>query len=497
MIDVPVHVRIKSFNRPRRLLNLLRDVHQQRFAGLEVIVFDDASSVSMDEPRALCAAAEWTWVHADDNHGKRKAWHWTNCIFASLRHIAPEAVVFFIDDDMRLCDRFFERAIEAWNEVRHPAKATLHLMVDSSRERRTCWTGVKARKISTGIRQIQWVDGTFMCGRRMLETLEWHVKPISPRRWKGAPTMSTGVGQQISERLHRDGHGLYQTQNSLVVHAAAEESNYNPKERAQTPMRAVRFVDGDVKAKRMMRLDQVQCSLASIPKRRIQLGKVVKLLLPQVDVLRVYLNGYADGDVPPILMSHPRIDVARSQEHGDRGDAGKFFWCEEGDGYQFTCDDDIHYPRDYVDRMLRALDRYHNGAVVGLHGVTLKADIRSYYQDRNVVHFSVQLGHDQPRHLLGTGCIAYHADCISLRRSDFEAPNMADIWLALAAQKQRVPMIAVARTPHWLKPMLTDDEGLYKTSKRDDSAQTAAINRLEKWQLHKVPSTNIRKGIKQ
>ena len=113
----------------------------------------------------------------------------------------------------------------------------------------------------------------------------------------------------------------------------------------------------------------IRASLASIPARRDSLRRVVESLLPQVDRLGVYLNGY--GDVPEFLADD-RIDVARSEDHGDLGDAGKMFWAAEpGVDYHLACDDDILYPADYVARMVAEVDRYGRRALVGCHGALM------------------------------------------------------------------------------------------------------------------------------
>jgi hypothetical protein len=226
--------------------------------------------------------------------------------------------------------------------------------------------------------------------------------------------------------------------------------------------------------------DLVYASLASIPSREPGLRKVIGSLRGQVDVLRVYLNGYKH--VPDILR-HRKVVVARSQDHGDLGDRGKFFWCENAEGYQFVCDDDIIYPADYVSKLKEAIERHSRLVVVGLHGVTLGQQMVSYYKSRFVRHFSGHLGKDTPVHLLGTGCAAYHASTLpDLKRAAFQTPNMADIWLGLHCQERAVPMVAIPRRRGWMK-LLETKSSIYMDARRDDKQQTDHVRSLWPWKL--------------
>ena len=121
----------------------------------------------------------------------------------------------------------------------------------------------------------------------------------------------------------------------------------------------------------------IRASLASIPERERSLQQTVASLLPQVDRLGVYLNGY---DSVPDFLHDPRIDVARSEETGDRGDAGKFFWSDAGDfDYHLACDDDLLYPPDFAATMVAACDRHGRRALVGLHGALMREKPAGYY----------------------------------------------------------------------------------------------------------------------
>jgi len=175
---------------------------------------------------------------------------------------------------------------------------------------------------------------------------------------------------------------------------------------------------------------------------------VVESLLPQVDQINVYLNGYKEI---PEFLEHERITVARSQDHGDNGDAGKFFWAEHVQGYHFTCDDDLIYPPNYVSHMIHKIEGYGRQAVVSVHGAFIRKVVTTYLESRKVYHCLRKMPQDYSAHVLGTGAMAYHTSTIRLAPHHFHGPNMADIWVALQGQYQKVPFITVAHSATWLK----------------------------------------------
>jgi glycosyltransferase involved in cell wall biosynthesis len=226
-------------------------------------------------------------------------------------------------------------------------------------------------------------------------------------------------------------------------------------------------------------------SMASFPPRRASLELSVASILPQVDFLNVYLNGY---DHTPDFLQSSKIHVIHSREYGDLRDNGKFFFIDSVPwGYHFSIDDDIIYPTDYVQQMILKIEQYGRTAVVGCHGVILSSPLVHFMKNREVFHFKRSLAHDRLVNLLGTGTTAYHIETISLSREDFKAPGMADLWLAIAAKRQNVPMIAIERPEQWLKPIEeADDTSLYSMALNDSRIQTELARAEEPWALHKL-----------
>jgi FkbM family methyltransferase len=226
--------------------------------------------------------------------------------------------------------------------------------------------------------------------------------------------------------------------------------------------------------------EAVTACVASFPPRREQLRVAVNSLIDQVDLVYVYLNGY---DEVPDFLNHPRVVVGIGGQ--DLRDNGKFkFIPEVPAGYCFTIDDDIAYPKDYVQGLIRKVEMYDRRVAVGIHGTVFAKPFVSYFEGRRVFHFRQSLDRDQLVDQLGTGTLAFHTDLWRPSSDAFRSTGMVDAWIALEAKKSGIPLIAVARRKSWLAP-IPDPSGappsLFEEFKRDASQQTALIRSVPGW----------------
>ncbi|GAA1553036.1 hypothetical protein GCM10009789_03220 [Kribbella sancticallisti] len=486
-----LRVVVTAYDRPDGLARLVDDLEREGLAGSLVQVYDDASpspEVALD--RRLTALG-CTLHRSQVWHGKRRWWQWWNVVLADLRaSIGSDDLVLVLQDDIRLCRDFTRRALEAFDDIDDPAKASLYLYLTAERSAlgSTCWTSVRAAPFGR-VTRTGWVDmGAFLAHSRLFQALDWRLDPVPDTRWDLAERGS-GVGEQISLRAHAAGLGMYQVRRSLVVHDDSP-SRMNAEARRRWPMSTTSFVDGDAEAARLASArPAVLASLASVPARVDRLRDVVDRLRPQVDRLAVYLNGYPK--VPDFLVGDD-VTVFTSQEHGDRGDAGKFFPAGAHTGVHLVCDDDIAYPADYASALLDGIERHGRRAVVGFHASTLREPFTHYHLSRSISHMSLAVPEDLPVHLLGTGTAAFHSTTIAVRPQDFPAPNMADVWFALLGQRQRVPFVQLRRSAGWLNELPHPDgatPGIYAVRRRSAvdgghlSPETDAVRSHQTWNL--------------
>lgn len=218
--------------------------------------------------------------------------------------------------------------------------------------------------------------------------------------------------------------------------------------------------------------------IASIPNREENLKVTISSIYHQVDEIHVYLNGY--DHVPDFLKgSKITTHFDFSSGSGDNGDAGKFHTYEkQEDAYYFCMDDDLYYAPDYCNTMIEWIEKYDRKAVVGLHGVVMKdiqSWILSYYKDRYVFHFAKNVPTPICVQILGTGVCAMHTSALKITRKDFVHPNMGDIFVGIAAQKQQVPMVCISRD-HQMVKQQTVNTTIFNDQKLDDSIQTRLVN---------------------
>jgi hypothetical protein len=200
----------------------------------------------------------------------------------------------------------------------------------------------------------------------------------------------------------------------------------------------------------------ITASMSTIAWREPGLARAVASVLPQVDCLNVFLQGYA---VVPDYLRNDKISIVRdisASASARLGASAKFHWLWHGavaEGYHFTVDDDIVYPADYVDRCIRKIDEHDRRVVVGFHGLTYPERMVRYFKDRRAWPYDHGCDSDRFVHALGTGTASFHTSALRLVREDFAQPNSCDLYLGIACQRQRVPMLCLERKTGYLKPL--------------------------------------------
>jgi hypothetical protein len=145
--------------------------------------------------------------------------------------------------------------------------ACLNLMNDFTRDGKNMWTGKEVitydEYMNTG-----WVDMCcYIAGRKYLNALNGRVTPVE-RSWAGREGKSSGVGMQVSRRLHQMGLSMYQVKKSMIIHDD-HESVMHPGHRLEVPL--------------ISNHETVTATMATIPARINACEEVIRSILPQVD----------------------------------------------------------------------------------------------------------------------------------------------------------------------------------------------------------------------
>jgi hypothetical protein len=233
----------------------------------------------------------------------------------------------------------------------------------------------------------------------------------------------------------------------------------------------------------------VVASVCSIPERRELFERMLASLAPQVDELHVYLDRY--DTVPDFVSnSHPKLSVHLSRDLPGLRDNGKFvpLLDREDECYFFMVDDDIEYPPDYVNALVKKIEYYGRLAVVGVHGVQITEQPTGYFSSFRRVHWFIrELEQDKLVNNLGTGTVAFHSgSLIGLDYRSFSESGMADLYLAVLCKIRGVPMVALARPENWLvqleEPVAENGvQNLFIEGSQNDMKQSNLIREHAPW----------------
>lgn len=211
--------------------------------------------------------------------------------------------------------------------------------------------------------------------------------------------------------------------------------------------------------------EEIVAGMATVAGNEVALRATVMSLLPQVDRIYVYLNGFTEA--PRFIAEHPKIGHFIDTDGSRYGDAGKFWGLEQvKDAIYISCDDDIIYPDDFVTRMVGELAQLRGRAVVSVHGSIILQPSRGYYKEhsRAVFHYERALMRRRRVHVAATGTSAFHSSIVKVTLADFRHRNMADIWLTEYLHRQGIPSYVVPRRDGWLQTIEVPRSTIYAQS---------------------------------
>jgi hypothetical protein len=139
-----------------------------------------------------------------------------NQSFKLLKNIESNYFI-YLQDDLELCDNFFEKIIDLYNNLNDENKISLEFLTDS-RTARPNWSMFNPHLFDLNYIKTQWVELHFICEKKFFDVLDFTIFPISDERWKVNPNLSSGVGQQMTNRLLNLKFNMYHIKETLVYH---------------------------------------------------------------------------------------------------------------------------------------------------------------------------------------------------------------------------------------------------------------------------------------
>lgn len=150
------------------------------------------------------------------------------------------------------------------------------------------------------------------------------------------------------------------------------------------------------------------------------------------------------------------------------------------DTYFFSVDDDIDYPTDYSESLIKAIDMREKRAVIGYHGKFFKHfPVTNYYdnENREVFQYYKPVESDREVHIIGTGVCAFYTKTLfdkgltdnqifkeGLKRGH---GNYNDVIFSKYLRDKGIKMIVLKHPRNWIKiiPGTQDADALWMQKK--------------------------------
>lgn len=220
--------------------------------------------------------------------------------------------------------------------------------------------------------------------------------------------------------------------------------------------------------------DYIHVNMATFPERRRAFESALSSILDanvKPDFINVCLNNYKVN----LRMEGVNFFIPKE----DQGARGKFVHLG-AEGYYFSVDDDIMYPRNYVGYLRHQIEVFERKAIVGIHGTTYpKGKIQSYWHSPSKrFHFASEVRKAEEVTMLGTGTMAFHSDTVKLKPEDLPEKNMLDPRMSILLREKGIPQMVLVRAKDYLTQIPRSQEGecIWKKALENDTIQTKIMN---------------------
>ena len=193
--------------------------------------------------------------------------------------------------------------------------------------------------------------------------------------------------------------------------------------------------------------DTIHATLTGYPDRTGPLKRCIESLVGQVDTLHVFLNGF--DDIPGFL-EHEKIFITRSQDFGDLGECGKYYWTDDLEGYHFICSDRLVYPGNYVSTMIPKMEGHERKAVIGAGGFVIRTPFRNFSDSTVFLSERQLIAKETPVSIINDQALAYHSSTIKVSRHYFYQPWLSAFWFSIIGKEQHIPLICCDHPVDWI-----------------------------------------------
>ncbi len=200
----------------------------------------------------------------------------------------------------------------------------------------------------------------------------------------------------------------------------------------------------------MNRRGGITAQLATIPEREETCRQVVGSLLPQVDKIRIALNNYSkDGAFyKPEWAEHEKIECLFTDN--SLMDGYKFSKANENDGYVLICDDDILYPPDFAETMVKHLDNFSSPVVLSIMGKNLiPRPMGSYALGKHEFFRAFEMHTTFKKcELIGMCGAIYHTDYCKINETHMKVTD-SDVCMSVYCDQHHIKKYVVPHAGDW------------------------------------------------
>jgi hypothetical protein len=435
---------IPSYNRYDKLLNIINHINSYSKECLIIIVNDHSNDIRYVELKKI---ENLIYIENEVNYSKEKFWKTVNKLFNEAKKYKFEYGI-MIADDFIFVENF-------------------EIKLNKYKINNRILSLFRQNNVTLNWGYSNWIDGAFCAPFNFFKDLNFEIHQTFIKN----KYSSSGVGQQMTKRLNELGWEV-DFFGSLIKHNDNNISVMHPELRKKEPLLTIDINNQPV----------IVCGIATIYDRRDSLRETIESIIDQVDKLIVYQNGYKEFFE---FLKNDKIELISSIDTGiDMGDAGKFYCIDKyKDCYYLSIDDDLIYPKNYVNTLISKLMEYNDEIIVTFHGRILKTDAKSYYKDHYKSFRCLDnVENDEFVHFGGTGVMGFHTNIVKMKFEQFKYPNMADIWFGLFASYNKIPILCTSHKKNWIKhsSLINEKETIYYKSKNKDNIQNLAIQEFDK-----------------
>jgi hypothetical protein len=228
-VDYDVIIYVSSYNRYKKLRNILKQLHKQKTNySFKIIVMNDGST-ELEYNTLTTEFPNIIYMKNQINGGLELYWETVDKIFREVKKYRTYAVI-QIDDDFILCDEFINRSMNKFFEIKNESNAYMGLRyhLQSFKENQEFSEDRFDR-----IKRFQDFDGGSMFDPQFLQLFNYRLVPDQN---------NSHLWFLINQLVRKLGVLVYTMRESLAYHDGNDDSKLNPELRKKRKLYSVNFV---------------------------------------------------------------------------------------------------------------------------------------------------------------------------------------------------------------------------------------------------------------